>query len=223
MLSEELNCKWSFRLPSNRETLIINWGTRHDFSGYPNVWNRYLVNKYNAFRKFRENNVKCPKFWENYDDIFKEGLFPVLGRKFCHKQGNDIIYIGGCESYEEDAKECDFFVELKDKKDEYRVHVVKGNVVTVCKKVPREGMEQDDMIRSFKRGWKHITYNPNGYMQRPLRELAVKAVEAIEYDFGAVDIIVDNDNVPWVLEVNSAPSLEEIRIKQYAEKILEVS
>jgi hypothetical protein len=50
-------------------------------------------------------------------------------------------------------------------------------------------------------------------------DLAKRSLLALDYDFGAVDVVKSSDNQWLVLEVNSAPNLGEVGIAQYAPRL----
>lgn len=96
---------------------------------------------------------------------------------------------------------------------EYRVHVFNGEVILYQKKSRRvdddgnvitaEGEEAD--VRNLASNWVYRTGNLRR-LER-IEQLAISAIEALGLDFGAVDIIKDNNLNVYVLEVNSAPGL----------------
>jgi len=96
---------------------------------------------------------------------------------------------------------------------EYRVHVFKGEVIHYQKKSRRvdeagnvitpDGEEAD--VRNLASNWVYRTGNLRR-LER-IEELAKSAVIALGLDFGAVDIIKDENGEVFVLEVNTAPGL----------------
>lgn len=96
---------------------------------------------------------------------------------------------------------------------EYRVHVFDGEVILYQKKSRRvdddgnvitaDGEEAD--VRNLASNWIYRTGNLNR-LER-VEELALNAVASLGLDFGAVDIIMDENGEVYVLEINTAPGL----------------
>ena len=49
---------------------------------------------------------------------------------------------------------------------------------------------------------------------RRMEEIAIKAVKALDYQFGAVDILMDEDRNLWIVEVNSHPAIKNPNSKE---------
>jgi hypothetical protein len=133
----------------------------------------------------------------------------MIGRKDFHSQGKDMVFI---ES-EEDIVPMDYYIEYVPIKKERRYHVVKGNVIAASYKYGGETEGKGEYCRNFKTGWRFSEYKP----EPKLATVAKKAVDALGLDFGAVDLIIGEDNKIYVLEVNTAPGLIEKRAECYAE------
>lgn len=96
---------------------------------------------------------------------------------------------------------------------EYRVHVMDGEVILYQKKSRRvddsgnvitaEGEEAD--VRNLASNWIYRTGNLTR-LER-IEELAINAIDTLGLDFGAVDIIKDEEGNVFVLEINTAPGL----------------
>lgn len=88
---------------------------------------------------------------------------------------------------------------------------------------PRVLPDPDMIVRSNMRGWKfsHVK-DVNG----PLLDEAVKALKAIGLNFGAVDCCIDEENKPWIIEINSGPGLDgtpfDAYVKAFKSKIDEI-
>ena len=56
-----------------------------------------------------------------------------------------------------------------------------------------------------------------------LKEAAVKAVNSLGLDFGAVDICEDEEGNPYVFEVNTAPGIEGTTVEKYHTAFIEAT
>lgn len=120
-------------------------------------------------------------------------------------------------------------MERIDKDLEFRVDVFQGKAFRFHVKTG-----PDDKIAWNRDGTEWSTYGKKTMVRGPSEkypsavesqtreaiDLAKRAVEAVGYDFGAVDIIRERGtNKLFVLEVNSAPSLDENGVRKYAARI----
>lgn len=96
---------------------------------------------------------------------------------------------------------------------EYRVHVFKGEVILYQKKSRRVDEETGEVVtaegeedvRNLASNWVYRTGNLRR-LER-VEQLAVDAIEALGLEFGAVDIIKDDNGDVYVLEINTAPGI----------------
>lgn len=132
-----------------------------------------------------------------------------LPRKSNHVGGNDLL---------NPVQMPDYWSRKESIVNEYRIHIFQGKSVRAGKKEHRaEFANPHQWIRSFEGGW-FINYA--GFQSnRPMRELAAKAVQVLGLDFGAVDIGERADGSLIVFEVNRAPGIEGNTVETYAEKI----
>lgn len=102
------------------------------------------------------------------------------------------------------------------KSREFRVHVFRGEVVDYAeKKKVRQERRPDNFnkyICSNEMGWVFCRLNIKHI--DPVKELGIKAVEALGLDFGAVDVVY-HEGTPYVLEVNTAPGVMGTTLKRY--------
>lgn len=148
---------------------------------------------------------------------------PLIFRKSHRHAGNDDPYI--VQSSEEidmaRAKGYDYGIEFIPAWAEYRVHVCNGKVIRVQRKRRKRGEEHDDNIRSESRGWVLVEEEDPRFNSEEFTKPAVDAVTALELDFGAVDVLrARKGKKSVVIEVNTAPGLNEDGIERYAKALL---
>lgn len=129
-----------------------------------------------------------------------------IGRRYHHVGGNDLL---------NPPSTPDYWVKKESIVEEYRIHSFMGKSIRAGKKIPRENAHP--WVRSFDGNW-IIAYE--GFKSsREMRELAAAACNALELDFGAVDLGRLSDGRLIVLEVNRAPGIEGNTTTAYAEAI----
>jgi hypothetical protein len=119
-----------------------------------------------------------------------------------------------------------FYVKFMNKDREFRFHVVNGKVVHTAEKLrvgkEKRGDNYDKYIRSHNRGWvlafHHLADNPPPELGG---DLACRACTALGLSFGAVDMGWHEDTGWFILEVNTAPGIEETTLDAYAKAIKE--
>jgi glutathione synthase/RimK-type ligase-like ATP-grasp enzyme len=92
---------------------------------------------------------------------------------------------------------------LINKTAEYRVFLTQGKVVWVAEKIPHDPSAIVWNIHNETSVFKNV---PWGSWPLDVCQAAITAFKASGLDFGAVDICTD-EHRPYVLEINSAPSL----------------
>lgn len=102
---------------------------------------------------------------------------------------------------------------------EYRIHVFNGKVIDVQQKKKRDGVEASPLIRNHANGW--VFAREGVIVSDRVKEEAIKAAASLGLDFGACDIAVTRDGVPYILEVNTAPGIEGTTVVNYTNAILE--
>lgn len=150
-----------------------------------------------------------------------------VGRRRRHHGANDLL---------REVRNPDYWVEIVPVVDEFRVHVFRDVqtgrhvVIRVGLKIPAPGLGAPGTVggphpvyRSRNAGWR-IDYGTGAQAAiaryRGVRDVAKRAVDAVGYDFGAVDVGVDTrTNLPVVFEVNSAPGLAGGTVAAYGRHI----
>jgi glutathione synthase/RimK-type ligase-like ATP-grasp enzyme len=111
---------------------------------------------------------------------------------------------------------------VRDVKREYRAHVLNGEVIDLVAKATRAGEEPlNSEIRNHSNGWVFVrdAVTIPDSTKRDLVSLSISAVEALDLDMGAVDIIRDERDNLYVLEINTAPGVEGTTLEIYQREL----
>jgi glutathione synthase/RimK-type ligase-like ATP-grasp enzyme len=82
----------------------------------------------------------------------------------------------------------------------------------------KEHTTPDRIIRSNKRGWKFKAVAAKN-VPASIKSASLAAVTALGLDFGAVDLVLDLEGNPYILEVNSAPGLEGTAFEKWSKAL----
>lgn len=213
--------------PSPNKT-ILNWGS----SSLPEkYWNCKIFNHPNAvelasnkfftLRNLLENQVSIPNYsiHKGYAENLIETGKKVVCRTVLNGHSGQGIVIS---STIEELVDAPLYVEYIPKKEEYRVHVFQGEAFFVQRKARRLEEENPNwQIRNHQNGF--IYANQGVDVPDHVKEMAVKAVEVLCLDFGAVDVIWnEKKDKYYVLEVNTAPGLYGTTLEKYCQKFKEL-
>ena len=165
--------------------------------------------------------VSVPPFsttMEGAEKLFEKDSDVVFCRtKLCGKGGEGIVMANSPD----ELVLCDLYVKYIPKKDEYRVHVVDGQVIDFSRKARNRDIPDEEI------NWK-VRNHDNGFIfmregvEPPLKVLteALNAVTALKLEFGAVDVIWNEKHEQaYVLEVNTAPGLEGTTLERYRDAL----
>lgn len=181
----------------------------------------YIATGQEQLEVFQVHEIKTPRFTtERFEaEEWWESGSTVIGRRANHTQGRDIRF---CDRVRQRGHRrwynSDYFVEWLPSVSEWRFHIFNGKSIARGKKVyTLDGPEPEQPIRSRKFGYKmvHDQVPPKG-----LRKLAKRSVEALGYQFGAVDVLELQDGSGCVLEVNSRPGLRSELVLNAYEKAI---
>ena len=208
---------------------VINWGNsvqpdqpRLNDARVINAFDKVKLasNKVLAFQALSAANVTIPNFTQSRDEAverIRSGDIIVCRQKINAHSGEGIVIA----AREEELVDAPLYVSYVKKKKEFRVHVVFGQVADIQEKRKRRDYEGETnyAVRNHHTGWVYCREDivePDG-----LRDIAIKATEAVGLDFGAVDIIWNEyQNRCYVLEINTAPGLEGTTVDNYVAALL---
>ena len=180
---------------------------------------RLAGNKLLTFQALKDKNgISIPEFTVDIDVArgwARDGIDVVCRTVLSGHSGNGIVLAHN----EAEVVRAPLYVKYIKKQDEYRVHVAFGEVIDVQHKRKRAGVDEGStnyQIRNHQTGWVYCREN----LERPtgLDALAIRVVQELGLDFGAVDIIHNaKRGALYCLEVNTAPGLEGTTVTKYTE------
>mgnify|MGYP003450976195 CR=1 FL=1 len=197
-------------LPTDPNILCIRWGCTST------IPQKKVVNKSSAIHEvfdkpsFRRKLYKqglAPRLFGPTEIVEEENL-PVIVRPDKHTQGQHAykcdslsqLYSAVCKASAASPTGSYYISEYIDKVEEYRVFVVQGRVVFMCRKIPKSINEvawdfSDESL------WQNTRW---GKWPEAVCKIAIEAMSLTELTCGGVDVIVDKQGKPYVLEINSA-------------------
>lgn len=179
-----------------------------------------VLNKVEQFERFVANNVSAPRHACSSADARNIECKTLFARTtITGTNGAGIV------EFERSAAEypnAPLYTEYIPKKSEYRFHVFGDKVIDVQQKKKKREFDADNRdtrIRNLSNGY---VYTRDGVAPPDgAADLAVRAVAALGYQYGAVDLIYNEKrNQCYVLEVNSRPGLMGTTLEKYAEALV---
>jgi|ERR1035437_952168 glutathione synthase/RimK-type ligase-like ATP-grasp enzyme len=184
--------------------VTLRWGISYE-GNKPSLNGRVnQFDKMEALIKFERCGIKGPKVFTDWR-LLRDEDFPVLSRKVHHTKGKDIIV---CKTKRAASLHPqDFFTPWIPTETEYRVWVINGRVISISEKQFKGEGEYKGYMRNQRFGFK---FGKRDDLRRveEIETPCIQAVEALDLDWGAVDILLGKDGNYYVLEVNSMPAIE---------------
>lgn len=196
------------RYPSNTE-LCVRWGCTSTIPT-KNVLNTakaiHQVGDKIAFRRLLQPHGLCPQTWFEQDNA-ETIQYPVIIRAERHAQGRHLYVANNISDLKNivvrNFKGQHVYASaLINKVAEYRVFVGCGRAIWVAQKTPGN---PEDIAWNVAQGGRFDNVRFGDWNLKVVKA-AIEAFNLTELDFGGVDVIVDNNNNCYVLEINSAPS-----------------
>lgn len=177
-------------------------------------------NKIEQFARFQASQVSCPRFTTDSTKLHELGSRTIFVRTLISStNGRGIVEINLSD---ERVPPAPLYTEYIPKKAEYRFHVFGEHVIDVQEKRKRRGFDGDrnTRVRNVDNGYVYCRDGispPDG-----AADLAIRAVKALGYNYGAVDVIYnEHRNQSYVLEVNSRPGLMGTTLDKYVNAIID--
>lgn len=207
--------------------IIINWGNSERASwgfrgtnllNYPDKV-AIACNKLFTFEYLDEASVSIPSFVTQKElalALVNEGHKVFCRTSLTGHSGQGIVLA----TTPEEVVNAPLYTKYTKCKYEYRVHVFKDQIIDFIRKKKREGVEANQYIRSCNNGW--VFCREGVELPECVKEQALKAIQALGLDFGAVDIGFNTrEEKAYVYEVNSAPGLEGTTLQRYIQAFKE--
>lgn len=220
----------ALQIPSGRNAdypdvdseFLVRWGTSYDPAiddSFQDVINSaesiaLATNKLESLRVMSESEINVPMWNEDPEELVEQCGYPILGRKLRHARGSDIQL---CLQKRDFRRRRDFYTSYIPTNREFRVHVVGGEAVRIQAKYLDHPEMKKAWIRNYESGYRFR--NPRLRLRPERLQAAIRAVSVIGLDFGAVDLIIGDDNLTYILEVNTAPSCSPLTGAAYANGI----
>lgn len=208
--------------------MIINWGNgaRSDYENLVDFLNpsdsvAVAGNKLYSLRAMQKDGIKTVPFSVSKVEATGWGVNNVVCRDFLRGHSGAGIHIFPAD---QDLPDCPLYTQYIKRTSEYRVHVFWDTVLCIQIKLRRrERLEEfeDDRIRNLANGWVYCHAEPST-VPVSVTEEAIKSVESLNLDFGAVDVIWNRVHGAFVLEVNTAPGLTGRTLEAYVNKFRQI-
>lgn len=210
------------------DKVVINWGCGREFpfdhklttviNQPENVAN--ATNKRRFFELCRDSEtISIPPFTTRRaeaEDWLRNGNVCFARTKLQGSSGEGIVELVTPDDLGA-VRDDTLIVKYIKKKHEFRIHVGDGLVIDKQQKKKRQDVDLEDInwrIRSHANGFVFCRNDIKVPVQ--VEEQALKAVEVIGLDFGAVDVIWNEaQKKAYVLEINTAPGLEGTTLVNY--------
>lgn len=207
-------------------THLIRWGS----SGFPytdgrldrdNILNPVVAlnlarNKLRTRLTLQERDILVPETTTDYYIALSwvnEG-FPVVWRPEYHRHGDGFTLMDPHEANPTPLprNRGGYYAKYVDKREEYRVHVLRRRILYVQEKAaPNRHVRDTAKVWNRDNGFTfHCLTGWGNHPHRQQFSVARRAVQAVGLDFGGVDLLIGKDDGrAYVCEINSAPALRD--------------
>jgi hypothetical protein len=216
----------------NKGKILINWGSTNPpkYVSDCTLLNppdkvAVAVDKALSLNQFKLFDVPSPDFTGSLRDAqrwLEEG-HTVFARTLTRaSSGRGIVVMMPDHPDTWDVR-AQLYTKYIKKRHEYRIHVVRGRVIDTQRKGLRqefEGREDiNHLVRNLANGFVFVR-NDGHVVPQVVKDVGVAAVNALNLDFGAADVIYnERANRAYAIEVNAAPGLQGTTIESYAEAL----
>lgn len=210
---------------SERSCMLIRWGCTATIPEW--ITPTFVLNKSESIHRvndkagmrmlIKSTDPSCvPASITNMSSPLVTSAFPDMGmvlRPRYHSQGRNLWLVNGMDELLNVVREHPvvfrhgwYASEFIDKIAEYRVYVVNGRVATIAKKTPAD---PSAIAWNVAQGGRFDVL-ARGQWDMGVCRVAIEAFNLSGLDFSGVDVMVSRDGTPYVIELNSAPSLPHL-------------
>ncbi|KXZ39382.1 YheC/D like ATP-grasp [Alkalithermobacter thermoalcaliphilus JW-YL-7 = DSM 7308] len=178
------------------------------------------LDKENVILTLRRNKIRSPR---RIKPSIKTD-FPIIGRKYTHKNGTDIKIIDSFNEYKK--SDSDYYIQYIKVTQEYRVHVMDLEVFFIEEKYKEDYIEGEEItIRTKAFGWNLRKVNLEDKDDKEKEEIfniSIKAIHALGLDYGVVNIGKDINGKYLVLDVDpTCKYMDEECKNAYVDKLIQ--
>lgn len=218
---------WIDQLPEETN-FVFRWGCTSNVPEGASVVNsarsiHWCSDKRQSRLDMQAAGVPVPQSWDGddwLDDSFSEDQLFVV-RPSRHAQGRDLLVVNGYGINEVGVflnnHESGYVARLINKVAEYRVFVCQNRAVWVAQKTPGN---PDQVAWNVAQGGRFDNVRW-GDWPLPVITASLAAAKVSGTDFCGVDVMIDAEGSPYVLEVNSAPSQTSAYRQQCVAKVFD--
>ena len=199
----------------NNRHKIINWGAT-DIPYEPSINQSEAVakavDKLVALRTMENSGVRVPPYTTD-KTVAEKWKRVVVRHRLSSRGGRGVEVIVPSDR---ELPYAPLYTKYIPKKDEYRVHVFRGEAFFVQRKARRLSNDSPNwQVRSHENGF--VFAHKNLTVPEDVVRQAEGGVEALKLDLGGVDVIWnEKTQQAYVLEVNTAVGLEGETLQRYA-------
>ena len=173
---------------------------------------RIVLNKRDQIQALRAGNVPVPMIFTNRTEWEAAGRPPVLTKPTIGQMGTGIRMVENPRDFG-----GDHIIQLYvDKQREFRAMMVGGLLAFFMEK---HRPTNNDIRWNEHRGsqWGRVPEDPA--LRNNVKAVGEQALRALQYDFGAIDIMMDAQGTLWILEVNSRPEFGPVNSGRFVNAI----
>ena len=187
------------------------------YTGSKSLSSKLCMNKRHTKEALLSENILTPRFEritrENISKIQNNFKYPFIVKPSAEGSSIGVYIVGNKEEYysaiEENKKiSDDYIVEEYIEGTEYTVGIINSSALPVIKLIP-PGKFYDFDAKYNSENMQYIC--PSGLennIETNLKNISLKAFEILGCKgWGRVDLIIDNEKRPWVIELNTVPGM----------------